>query len=216
MQKKAEPLKLTLCIALFACIAGAADSVRFFQLIEQNPSAVWAQSLDAKTKDSVNSYVKQAKLPNGLLYGNSVRNFDLSKLCDSQIKSWASKRGCEEKDDVLKRPEDNQPIHDSHGKTVPLISFLCKDGGVIRMKPIGDPTSKYPNPSVVKALRYFGSDRYDDFSDEAFKVDNQGRAVPKWGKDLNTALPGLEDEQVKKAYFADWGRDSHTELKICR
>jgi hypothetical protein len=205
---------LTLCICTSALAAGP---LQFEEVLEHSPSTIWSQNLNSKTLESVHAYDQHKKLSNGQGYGDSIRQLDLSRLCDSQILAWAKKHHCKEQDDFLKNSADNLPLHDSHGKTIPLISLICTDGGVVRLKPIGDPTSqKFSKPSVVKAMRFFGSENYANFSDEAFKVDNQGRAVPKWPDDLNTQLPGLQNASIKQKFVSDWGSDAHSELKICR
>ena len=84
------------------------------------------------------------------------------------------------------------------------------------MKPKGDPTNaKNPKPNAVKAMRYFGVEKYQNFNDEAFKVDNAGLPIPKWQKDLNTDLPELK-EKSRAQFIEDWAKDAHTLLKTCR
>jgi hypothetical protein len=86
------------------------------------------------------------------------------------------------------------------------------------MKPDGDPTQpKNPLPNVVKAMRFFGSSRYDNFSDEAFKVDNAGLPIPKWPKELNLEIPGvIGDARASAQYTDEWAADAHTNIPACR
>ena len=199
----------------------AAAGPRFSAVMERAPEKIWAASLDPRVADSVRAFIQKKTLANGQIYGGSLRDFNLSKLCREQIEAWARKRGCEPEPDVVKSPPGtpnaNRPLRDRQGRTIPLISYLCPDGGVIRMKPEGDPTNpRELLPSVVKAMRFFGSADYKTFSDEAFKVDNDGRPIPKWVKDLNTRLPGLSSERERGRYIQEWARDAHTRLRPCR
>jgi peptidoglycan/LPS O-acetylase OafA/YrhL len=202
-------LGLALILVLMFGLTACATSRSFETIMNEYPEKLWGVSADSDTYRSVLAYRARVKQPNGLTYGDSMRDFDLNRLCVDQIRERSTRMGCIAKNDVLKEPKQNLPIHDSEGQTIPLVSYLCPDGGVVRMKPKGDPTNpKETQPSVIKAMRFFGSDRYENFSDEAFKVDNQGRPVPKWAKDMST--------EGKSRYVEEWARDSHSLLRTCK
>lgn len=204
-----------LLLFVVTSICSAATRLHFSSVLERQPEKVWSPKLDSKTRVSLNAYQQHLKLPNGLIYGEQIRSLQLRNLCQSEIMAWAKKNSCQLKTDFVKHPQSNEPKTDRKGNTIPLLSWICQDGGVIRMKPLGDPTSQYSSrPEAVKAMRQFGSDQYANFSDEAFKVDDAGLAIPKWPKDLNLELPGLRKED-RQAYLDEWASDAHSPLKPC-
>jgi hypothetical protein len=210
-------MKVTVLLAiLWTSIAIGSEAPEFSQVQERRPELIWGKVLDPKLRESLDAYEQHKPLPNGVAYGSIIRKLRLDRLCKDQIESWAQGHGCARKDDVVKNSEDNIPILDHAGKPIPLIEFLCQDGGVVRMKPKGDPTSKKnTKPNTVKAMRFYGVEKYHNFSDEAFKVDNAGLPIPKWTKDLNTDLPELTD-RTRAKFIEAWAKDAHTPLKFCR
>ena len=208
---------LALLLVLLSAPAYTVDAPNFSQVQERRPELIWAKDLTPALRASLDAYRGHKTLSNGVEYGSVIRSLNLAPLCVSEIENWANEHACKRQDDVIKSAKDNQPLHDAQGKTIPLVSFLCPDGGVIRMKPEGDPTQpKNSHPNAVKAMRFFGVNRYSDFSDEAFKVDNAGLPIPKWPKELNTNLPGLSsDKKARELYIDEWAHDAHTQLKLC-
>jgi hypothetical protein len=209
---------IPLCYMLWGiAVCAGVSAPRFSQVQERRPELIWAKSISPALTQSLHAYQQRQKLANGVAYGSVIRSLDISGKCPSDLEAWAKAHSCTRQDDVIRTPKDNQPFHDAQGKTIPLVSFLCPDGGVIRMKPDGDSSQpKRPEPDAVKAMRFYGVDRYANFSDEAFKVDNAGLAVPKWPKDLNTDLDGLRsDPKALSAYLDEWADDAHTDLKRC-
>lgn len=207
---------LVFTVILLAISAFADGGPHFAGVLERNPDAVWNPGVNSKLKDSLRAFKNHRKLSNGLAYGSMVQHLNLEGLCPEKIEAWAAQHACSRQDDVLKEPKRNAPIHDTHGNTIPLVSYLCPDGGVIRTKPQGDPTSPFDRaPLASIAMRFFGSDRYENFSDEAFKIDSAGLAIPKWPKDLNLELQGLSKKN-RKAYVDEWARDAHTHLTKCQ
>jgi hypothetical protein len=197
-------------------MALAGDAPHFAGVMERRPEAIWAQSISKQLRESVEAFQQHKKLPNGVVYGSTIRDLNLTRTCEEDIFAWAKKHGCSRKNDFIKNPADNSPRLDARGKTIPLVSLLCKDGGVIRLKPEGDPTyKKNPDPNAVKAMRFFGVDRYDSFEDEAFKIDDAGMPIPKWSKDLNVELPELTSGD-RDRYIEEWAKDAHSPLKHCK
>jgi hypothetical protein len=128
------------------------------------------------------------------------------------MESALSKMKCQKKEDVLKNPQTHDPLRDSDGHTIPMIVYLCDDGGVFRFKPKGDPTNRFrKDPDASKSLRYPSDSLFENFDDEVIKVDNSGHAVPKWPKDLNLADI---DEKNRAAVIQDWANDAHTFIKL--
>lgn len=211
---KADPFVVVFCL-LATSSALAADAPRFSQVQERSPESIWAAKISPKLRSSLEAYQQHKKLKNGTEYGSLIRSLDLGKVCASQIVAWATEHSCIRENELVRSPKDNLPLHGANGKVIKMVAFLCPDGSVIRMKPYGDPSQpKNSEPNAVKAMRFFGRDRYENFSDEAFKVDNAGLPVPKWPKDLNTKLPGL-DSSTREAFIGEWARDAHTDLKVC-
>ena len=188
------------------------ESRRFFiQKIEKNPTQIWASSLPRKARQALNAYEDHQLVgPHHLEYGYSVRNFVLSGKSVLELDREIADLGCTKQDDVLKNPQNQHPLKDSKGKTIPLWVYLCPDGGVFRIKPKGDPTSRYrKGPQASKALRFPYDSLFESFDDEMIKVDNDGNAVPKWVKDLNLKLVNQSDE---KRLIEGWANDAHTDL----
>ncbi len=185
----------------------------FLEVLSAHPEQVWSPSLSLEAKQAIADYRLKKKLPNGEIYGASVRAYDLRDKCFSEIDQEMKKLECKRKEDVLKDPKTKNPLKTGSGKTIPLIVYLCSDGGVVRVKPAGDPTSKLRSqPLTSKALRYPYNSKFDNFDDERVKVDNFGNAIPKWTKDMN---PSLVHSKESGDIIEAWADDAHTDLKIC-
>lgn len=189
------------------------DHVNKYQLFQTHqPSIIWSPKINHKIKKTLIDFKDHKLLVNGLHYGDSVRNFSLNEKTAVQITVAMKELNCEEKDDFLQHPKTHLPISDKNGQKVPMTVFLCPDGGVIRVKPEGDPTSRFrPQPHASKSLRYPYNSQFESFDDEMVKVNNRGEAVPKWAQDLNPSL--TMDPIVKKEIIEEWANDAHTDLK---
>ena len=193
----------------------------FVAVIKSHPDQIWSKTISLKTRDTIKDYKRETKLKTGEIYGYSVRTYDLRGKCAKEIDMDMQKLKCLRKDDVLKNPDTKQPLlttkkeHSVPGAvpmTIPMISYLCLDGGVVRLKPEGDPTSKFkPQPLASKALRYPFDSKFENFDDEIVKVDNDGNVIPKWIKDLNVAEIPREDQSD---FIKGWADDAHTDLKM--
>jgi len=185
---------------------------KFHVLLTQQPSIIWSPNINDKVKQTLVEYENHTLLPNGLHYGDSVRQFSLFEKTSTQISVAMKELHCSKKNDFLQDPKTHLPIENSQGQKVPMTLFLCPDGGVIRVKPEGDPTSRFrPQPHASKSLRYPFDAKFESFDDEIVKVNNRGKAVPKWAQDLNPSL--IVDPIIKKEIIEEWANDAHTDLK---
>ena len=163
-----------------------------------------------KVKKAIRDYRARRVVGKDRIYGESVRSLDLRNKTASQVDSQMKALHCPRKEDVLKNPASHTPLQDSSGHSIPMISYLCPDGGVVRVKPEGDPTSKFrPQPHASKSLRYPYDSKFETFDDEIVKVDNFGNIIPKWAKDLNRVY--LSDME-QKSFIEGWANDAHTDL----
>ena len=188
------------------------ESKRFFiQKMEKNPTQLWASHLPRKARKALNAYEERQLVgPHHLEYGYSVRNFPLSAKTILELDREIPDLGCVKQTDVLKNPHTQRPLKDQKGMSIPLWVYLCPDGGVFRVKPKGDPTSRYrKGPQASKALRFPYDSVFENFDDEMVKIDNDGNAIPKWVKDLNLKLVDQSDE---KRFIEGWANDAHTDL----
>lgn len=141
-----------------------------------------------------------------MIYGDTVRYLNLRGESAKSLKSIMNTLHCPLTEDVIRDPQKNEPVMDKSGHTSPIWIWTCPDGGIVRAKPDGDPTSKYrPQPHASKALRYpVDGSKAVSFNDETAKIDNEGHILPKWTKDLNTT-----DSEAVNA----WANATHTDLK---
>ena len=131
----------------------------------------------------------------------TARNYSLAGKSAGGIRADMERRGCPLKADVLREPKRNQPVL-YQGRTVPMWAFLCPDGGVVRVKPVGDPASGYrPQPHASKGLRYPYDSKFEGFADEIVKIDDRGAAIPKSRADLGPKAP-----------LDGWADDGHTDV----
>lgn len=185
--------------------------VQFEKFAAENPDGIWSEQASKDYHQLLDDYRSKKKLPSGLTYGESVRFFSLKNKCASEIDKQLSQKGCLKEIDVIKAPDTQKPILTSDSKTIPLVIYICPDGGIVRLKPQGDVTSKLrPQPNSTKALRFPYNSKFDSFDDEKVKIDNAGNPIPKWKKDMNPALT-----QSPK-WLQSWADDAHTDLSpVC-
>jgi hypothetical protein len=185
--------------------------VSFLDRLASQPDQIWAPGVDPKVKNATSDFLARKKLPNGKIYGDSIRTFSLEGQCLKDLDQKLRQMECERKDDVIKEPQSKKPILTAEGKRVPLWVYLCSDGGVVRIKPEGDSTNKRrPQPHSSKALRYPFNSKFETFDDEIVKIDNSGNPIPKWPKDLDTTFLSTQD---KTPYLDSWANDAHTDLR---
>jgi hypothetical protein len=185
-------------LILSACAAGPQG--RYARALHQ-PAELWAASTPPEVRAAALRFANHERLPNGLTYGDSVRNLDLTGKTLTTLEVQLSARQCREIQTVLRDPRTNEPAL-CQAKAVPQVIYDCPDGGTVRLKPQGDPCGKYrPQPHGVKAVRFSPSLTADSFASEAFKVDKEDLAIPKVPAHLNPAL----DANV-------WADDAHADL----
>jgi len=196
-EMKQKTYAFFLFIALTSCATStkSSDSSKF----------AFTDTLTPNTAHSLQDYLHHQKLENGIEYGSFVRNFHLAGESVDSAKKKLSQAPCTLKEDVIREPKHNLPIRDRNEKTAPIWVWLCEDGGIIRIKPQGDPTNKFrPEPHGSKALRYPPTGEFHGFNDETLKIDEAGNPLPKWPADLKSKDPTV---------INDWANATHTDLK---
>lgn len=214
-----SPFWTALCLTFALTVGGCATPTHpqnlqaFIEFMEKAPDQIWASELSPKVKAALLAYRKHERVgPRHLEYGKSVRNLSLAGKTFEDLDAAITGMHCKKNEDVLKNPTTQKPSLDSAGHTIPMLVYLCPDGGVFRIKPQGDPTSRFrPEPHASKSLRFPYNSQFKSFDDEILKVDNQGRPVPKWAKDLN---PMAQDSQRQKDFISGWADDAHTNLRM--
>lgn len=182
----------------------------FAEQLKKDPDGVWDASVRAEVLQAVKDFKAGKRLPNGFAYGASVKDLDLRGMTPARVEAVLKERGFVRYDDVVRK--DAKPVFDKDGKTIPQIVYIHPDGGTVRIKPLGDPTSaKRPQPHLSKSVRYpYDGDRRD-FKAEGFKVDMAGRPLPKAPSDLKNPYRGTPLEET----FQDgWGDAAHADLPM--
>ncbi len=183
----------------------------FFQAENFETQSLWSSEISEKVKLTIQDYQTQKKISQDHYYGNSMRNLDLRNLCPQDIDAKMKALSCPRTEDVLKEPKHHTPLKTKDGKTILMIVYTCPDGGNVRVKPNGDPTSRFrPQPQVSKSLRYPYDSKFENFDDEVVKVDNEGQLLPKGIQDLNLKNVNEED---KETYIKKWADRAHTDLR---
>lgn len=77
------------------------------------------------------------------------------------------------------------------GKTIRHDIYVHPDGGMVKIKPDGDPQNPIPRrriPNAIKCVQLnIGPDT--SFANEAFRVDNKGNPLPKTPLQMNNPHP---------------------------
>lgn len=198
-------------LSLPVLIQAATTYDSFQNCLHRYPKTIWSENLNSKAQAARSDFDTRKKLPNNLIYGQSVRDFNLRNKTAPEIDDYARKNKCQKKESVLLDPIRKEPILDKQSRTTPIAIFLCPDGGIIRVKPVGDPTSDdWQAPHATKGLRYPYDSEFVNFDDEVVKIDNDGFAIPKWPKDLRRP----SQCELKQQDFIDgWAEDAHTRLR---
>jgi len=145
-------------------------------------------------------------------YGASVRGVNPKGKTVQQIEAELKPFKCKKELQKVKGP-GNAVIVAADGNTIPMVTFICPDGGAIRMKGLGESTSKFrPQPNAVKALRWPKNGPFVTFDDEVVKVTAAGKIVPKYPKDINANSISL-NPNVQKAGLDLWANLAHTNIK---
>lgn len=155
------------------------------------------------------AYRNHLQMPNGLKYGDSVRDLDLSNLSADEIDALLTARGFTVELTALRDLKGEPIVVD--GAVVPIRIYTHPDGGTVRVKPAGDPTSRFmPQPHLVKSLRWPYDAPGDGFEHEGLKVSNSGAPLPR----LPSETKVTRHHVGAKKYFDHWAALAHTDLKI--
>ena len=183
---------------------------RFLSVLNSQPELVWSPQVGERVRKAIADFKAHKVVKDRMEYGASVRTFSLEKKSASEIDHHFKSIQCFKKKDVLKNPKTQDPLIDKKGEKIPMIIYLCPDGGVVRIKPQGDSTSRFrPQPHGSKSLRFPYNGKFESFDDEVVKVDNAGNPIPKWTRDLN---PLYGDSETQREFVEGWAQDAHTDL----
>jgi hypothetical protein len=192
--------------------AALSRSVLFSNYCDRDPDAVWSDTLDPEVRQSVQEYKSGKTLATGQVYGASVKALDLRGKTAAEIDEILLNRGFKRFADVIRDPKTHQPLLDASGRQTPMIVYVHADGGMVRVKPQGDPTSKFrPQPDLSKSVRHPYDADYRDYSREAFKVDSLGRPLPKSPADLKNPYEGTP---LKDTFADGWADTVHIDVKV--
>ena len=178
------------------------QKLELFLTAQKKGTEIWATSTPKEIRSAVSDYQAHKKLANGLVYGESIRNLNLARMTLPQIEPLLVQRKCRKLVDVLRDAKTGEPSQ-CNGSKIRQIIFDCYDGGMVRLKPDGDPCNKYrPQAHGVKSVRFPFDGDPKDYSKEAFKVDKFDLPIPK--------SPGM----LNPAVDADgWAEDAHVDLE---
>jgi hypothetical protein len=127
-----------------------------------NPKSLWDQDVLKKNpqlQKTLDDFVAGKQ-------GQSVRNLNLEGKTADQMRQ-----------ELLDKGFEHHPERLASG--VPHDIYTHRDGGMVRIKPEGDPASPHRSqPHVSKSVLY-DPDKGTGYENEAFKVANEGQAVPK-------------------------------------
>jgi len=167
---------------------------------------------DPKAKAAVLMFLRgDIHTSTGKPLGQSVKKLKLSGKNGLEIDRYLTGRGFKKHSRVLRM--DGELILDAHGQPAPHHIYLHPDGGMVRVKPIGDPSSTNPtriasHPHVVKAVRYPPSASHA-WKHESFKVDGQGRPIPRTPIEADLRRPGDLSVTAGHSFADSWAWSAH-------
>jgi hypothetical protein len=190
-------------------------------------TGIWDQATlaDPKRKglkDSIDSFAAGNQ-------GKSVKDLALSKKTGEQIHDDLINKGFRHKRElltvdvngkrefVLSRPDASGKLTTAdpkHSDIVPQDIYTHSDGGMVRVKPEGDPSSPFrPQAHANKSVMY-NPKNGTDFNNEAFKVTNNGDPVPKsaFGPTGMKPKSAVGTQGEYKGYRDQIMDDAHTDL----
>ena len=177
----------------------------FAELLRANPAQVWNTQTTARTR------VALAAFHRGEL-GASVKGLSLQGLPAAAVRQQLRAAGFKlEMGAVMDFRTGKPVINPATGRPVPMEIWSHADGGMVRIKPEGDPTSQFrPQPHLSVSVKYPPDASGHDFNNEAFKVDAAGNPLPKWAKDA--ANPFGEHTPAGKQFLDDLAARTHLDL----
>ena len=182
------------------------SATSFDQILANDPSAIWnTQAMSPLTKAALTAY-RRGQI------GNSVRGLDLKGKSVEGIRSELRQRGFQQEVVPLRDFKTGRPIVNPRtGKAVPMEVWSHPDGGMVRLKPEGDPSSKHrPQPHASLSVKYPPDASGHDFNYEAFKLDGSGNPLPKWAQDANNPFG---DTPAGKRFYDDLADRTHVDLQ---
>jgi hypothetical protein len=182
------------------------QNLGFAELVAKNPSLIWSTQMTPRTEQALKSYAQ------GLL-GKSVQGMDLRNKTADQARKELQRRGFTREMGVIKDVRTGQPVvNPKTGLPVPIEVWTHQDGGLVRIKPEGDPTSRHrPAPHLSVSVLYPPGASGHDFNNEAFKVDFAGNPLPKWASDARNPFPAASP--AGKRFLDDLAGRTHLNLR---
>ncbi len=190
----------------------SASTSKFTNWFRGHVESVWSPNTPQNIKKAVQAFRQRKKLPNGTTYGKSVREIeDIEGMSPIDLDKNLVSHGFEKHHSVIHDPVTHAPVLDVAGHEIPMDVYTHPDGGMVRVKPLGDPTQKFrTQPLASKAVRSPANAPYDDFNFEAFKVDKNGLPLPKWAPDINN--PFAKDTPEAREFLDGWASSVHFDL----
>lgn len=154
--------------------------------------------------------------------GKSVKDLDLSGKSASEIDRELRAKGfTHERTGIATTDANGNTVYRTKDRgltsnpkdpnATPQDIYVHPDGGMVRVKPAGDPGNPYrAQPHASKSVLY-NPTKGTSFSNEAFKVTNDGRAVPK-APTPGAGLPTTADEAARRKIADELMNAGHTNL----
>lgn len=182
------------------------QNMGFQEILAKNPAMIWNTQLTPRTEQAITAYKR------GLL-GKSVQQMDLRNLTAREVGAELTKRGFQKEMGTIKDVRTGKPvINPATGKPVPMEIWTHADGGMVRIKPEGDPTNRFrPQAHLSISVLYPPGSSGHDFNNEAFKVDHHGRPLPKFAEHARN--PFAAASPAGKKFFDDLASQTHVNLK---
>ncbi|MEB3223714.1 MAG: hypothetical protein VKS61_16690 [Candidatus Sericytochromatia bacterium] len=189
--------------------ANADLNLGFAELVARNPDLVWSTQMTPRTEQAIKAF-KAGHL------GASVKALDLRGLEVGEVRVELKRRGFTVQQAHVVDIHTGQPKrHPGTGRPIPMEIWTHPDGGVVRIKPEGDPLSRYrPQPHLSIAVRYPPKASASDFNNEAFKVDHTGLPLPKWAADARN--PHAANSPAGMRFLDDLASRTHVDLPVGR
>ncbi|MEB3197682.1 MAG: hypothetical protein VKP62_10810 [Candidatus Sericytochromatia bacterium] len=182
------------------------QNLGFAELVAKNPSLIWSTQMTPRTEQALKAYAQ------GML-GKSVQGMDLRGKAAAEIREELQRRGFLRELGVIKDVRTGQAVlNPKTGRPVPMEVWTHRDGGMVRIKPEGDPTSRHrPAPHLSVSVLYPPGSSGHDFNNEAFKVDFAGNPLPKWASDARNPFPAASP--AGKRFLDDLAARTHVNLR---
>lgn len=184
----------------------ADQNLGFAELVARNPGLIWNTQLTPRTEQAIKAFAA------GTL-GGSVKQLDLRNRTAAEVRTELTRRGFVQEMAHITDVRTGKPVvNPTTGKAVPMEIWTHRDGGMVRIKPEGDPTSRHrPAPHLSIAVLYPPGASGHDFNNEAFKVDFAGNALPKWASDARNPFPAASP--AGKRFLDDLAGRTHANLR---